>query len=338
MDVESVVARGRGEAAVAAARRSAPILRTGEEIDGAQRPVRAVREARHGLAIARDRAIAVHGDARRRARVVRAAEDCGAAGRPPLRCVSSATIRRAASRWWCGRVDSVLTSPTARPTPRCARATASRRSPSSAAPSCSPSAARAAAAKKSTARRAPAKKTAGQEDRQKDRRKEEAREEVRGQETVRANPQATGRRLPLAVARRCSLTFSVEANVSGLTRAVLGHLRWPRRVTGQIKARKAAAPPLVVAGLAFDLTVVPLDTVFATSRARGAGHPATTPAVSQRGARARPRRGGRRATAGERGAQRPRDQVVPPAVDLAVAVESRRLAGLPRHDVAGRAS
>ena len=67
---------------------------------------------------------------------LRPAQDCGGGqvAKPPL--ASSASIPSAASRWWSRTGASGPTSPTARPTRRCARPTTSRRSPTSGPPSC----------------------------------------------------------------------------------------------------------------------------------------------------------------------------------------------------------
>ena len=101
--------RGRGAAAVAAARagRRSGRRRRG---DGAERPLRPVRQEGHRIAVARERGAAVHDLARGRAGAARAAEGATRprAGRS-RRCASSAPIRSAASRWCSRRAVSAPT-------------------------------------------------------------------------------------------------------------------------------------------------------------------------------------------------------------------------------------
>ena len=125
----------------------------------AERALRPVPEEGHRLPVAGDRGADVRHHPRPGAGDLRAAQ-AARAGRPPRRrCASSGTDPvDGARRWSSRRAASGRTSPTARPTRRCARPTRSSRSRSSGPPSCSPRSG--PAGRRRRRRKGPAKKTA----------------------------------------------------------------------------------------------------------------------------------------------------------------------------------
>ena len=152
---------GAAAALAAARRRRRPGVRRGDH--RAERPLRAVPEEGHRLALDRDRAAAVRHHPRagagdlRPAQAARAGGRQAAAGRArrPTPCRAGRSSSRTAA--------SGPTSPTARPTRRCARTTTPRRSRPSAATSCSPTSGRAVRRRRRPrrpAKKAPAKKAA----------------------------------------------------------------------------------------------------------------------------------------------------------------------------------
>ena len=185
-DLDAAHARRRPPAAVAAPASSAPTPPTASRSraqNGRYGPYLKKGTTRQPQpAVARDRGAALHVDPRR------GAPDPGpaqAAGRGQAAAAAAARARRRPrrprSRSSSRTAASAPTSPTARPTPRCARATSSRPSPTSGPPSCSrpaatarrrrrrrrrrakkkaPAKKKAAAKKKAPAKKAPAKKAA----------------------------------------------------------------------------------------------------------------------------------------------------------------------------------
>ena len=104
-----------------------------------QRPVRPLPQAGQRHPEPDERGAALHHRPRRGAGPVRPAQATpGPDGRRAAAGARRPT-RTPGCPWWCGTAASVPTSPTARPTPLCARATTSRRSRSSGRPSCWPS-------------------------------------------------------------------------------------------------------------------------------------------------------------------------------------------------------
>ena len=123
-----------------------------------------------------DEALAIYAQPKQRGR---------AAAKPPLKELGTDPVSE--RRSWSRTAASARTSPTARPTRRCAGTTTSRRSRRSAATSCSPRSAPRApakkAAKKAPAKKAAAKKTAAKKTAaKKTARQEDARQEDRGQD------------------------------------------------------------------------------------------------------------------------------------------------------------
>ena len=117
--------RAGGQAALAAARGRR--RRRGRRDHRAERPLRALPEEGHRLALAGDRGAALRHHPRAGAGDLRPAQAARPRRRGRRRSRSSATTRSPARRSWSRPAGSASTSPTASTTPPCARTTPSRR-------------------------------------------------------------------------------------------------------------------------------------------------------------------------------------------------------------------
>ena len=212
----------------------------------AERPLRPVPEEGHRLALARARGAAVHDHPRRGAGDLRPAQAARPAGPrpPPLRELGADPVDRA-SRSWSRTAASAPTSPTARPTRRCARTTPSRRSPLERAAELlaekrakgpAPKKRRTKAAKKTTA-----KKTHRQEgDRQEGRRQEGRRREADREDRPRPSGRGGGR---ADVGRRGVTPDAARVAGSRSTRRTLAPLAGERSGRGADADAVARAMP-----------------------------------------------------------------------------------------------